>query len=929
MRLSPMFVRSISRPVAILFISITLLISGCDLNKFESAEEYILSAEQKINQEEHVSAVIDLKNALELEPDNTRARWLLGEEYLILGDFASARAAYLKAKKNGVDENAVLPRIVEALYYAGEFEEVLEFVVENDLLASTRADIHAIKSLAYLSKGKKNDALREVSSSISLAGDQLLSLYASASLNVREGKLEEALGNINKALEIDPTFVRGTQLLGDIYYKHRKWELADDAYSKSVSDSHYVGTPHIKQAHLYLVIKKYELAEQAIKKIRDAGISASTVEYIDGVLALRRGDPETARTFFDKALEYEPNHLMSQYFLAVSYRNTDSSLAVDFAERVVAKAPGFIPGRVLLASIKMASQDYSTVEKLLLPIYKRRPQAPGVANMLYMNYLKQGDFDNATRILQALTEQKQDTREHMIRLGVAQMSAGRAPQAIDTFTLLKKEDSTNNQVITRLAQAQVLAGIGEQAIETAREWVADNPNLASAQNLLGLVLLAVDKTTESEQALRKAVDLDGDGSSGAALNLARLMLAQNRKAEASDVVEQFEGKFGGSPDTKLMLANIAIADNQNDRAAVYLDEALQISPNHTKIRAMLAELYLKSSKHSQALEVITPMGDAGKHKADVKLLMARVLFANNRYDSTVSILEQLKKINPKLIQARLLLLQAYARQGRLDEYENELNLLLEVTPDSEFLRKEKTKLLVQTGRITEAKKVADSLNLDESNPLRLAIDARVAFASEEFDKAVLMGRKLLDTAPSDSDALFLIRAVSASGDKVAAENLAKEWSTKSPGNIVLLIELANIQHGLDKTTEFQETLRTILVQDPNNSYALNGLAWELKDEDPVKALDFSQRAVLYAPETVSVLDTLANVQLANGLSNEALDTALRGKEMSRNYPPVRLTLAKIFLALDRQEDANNELEWLMGQDVSDELKREASQLRTQ
>ena len=69
--------------------------SACD---DPGAEAYIQRAEAYRQKGEISASIIELKNALQQEPRNARARYLLGRNYLAIRDLASAEKELLRAR---------------------------------------------------------------------------------------------------------------------------------------------------------------------------------------------------------------------------------------------------------------------------------------------------------------------------------------------------------------------------------------------------------------------------------------------------------------------------------------------------------------------------------------------------------------------------------------------------------------------------------------------------------------------------------------------------------------------------------------------------------------------------------------------------------------------------------------------------------------
>jgi len=106
---------------------------------------------------------------------------------------------------------------------------------------------------------------------------------------------------------------------------------------------------------------------------------------------------------------------------------------------------------------------------------------------------------------------------------------------------------------------------------------------------------------------------------------------------------------------------------------------------------------------------------------------------------------------------------------------------------------------------------------------------------------------------------------------------------------------------------------------------LNNLAWSLKESDPEQALVYAQKANDLKPGTVTLMDTLAMVYLAN----QDLDKATRTMKEVRYLDPKNRTLrlheAKINAAAGNRASAIKTLQGLLGEkgDFSEKSEAEA------
>ena len=77
----------------------------------DTAEQYITRAQDALAKSEYSAAMIELKNALRLDPNSAQARWLLGKVYLESADMPSAVKELERALKMGWSPDDVKPAL--------------------------------------------------------------------------------------------------------------------------------------------------------------------------------------------------------------------------------------------------------------------------------------------------------------------------------------------------------------------------------------------------------------------------------------------------------------------------------------------------------------------------------------------------------------------------------------------------------------------------------------------------------------------------------------------------------------------------------------------------------------------------------------------------------------------------------------------------
>ena len=112
--------------VALLAAIIVLpVLSGCDRLGTPTPEQHIQKARSFEDKGDLRASIIELKNALEKNPNDTQARLLLGKVYVGVQQGQDAEKELLRAQKLGLTRNDILPVLVQAILLQGDLDRAL------------------------------------------------------------------------------------------------------------------------------------------------------------------------------------------------------------------------------------------------------------------------------------------------------------------------------------------------------------------------------------------------------------------------------------------------------------------------------------------------------------------------------------------------------------------------------------------------------------------------------------------------------------------------------------------------------------------------------------------------------------------------------------------------------------------------------------
>jgi Flp pilus assembly protein TadD len=152
-----------------------------------------------------------------------------------------------------------------------------------------------------------------------------------------------------------------------------------------------------------------------------------------------------------------------------------------------------------------------------------------------------------------------------------------------------------------------------------------------------------------------------------------------------------------------------------------------------------------------------------------------------------------------------------------------------------------------------------------------------AVLAGRFDMAIASFRKVLENLEPDSQEagdvyLRIGETYRRKGDGEAAIASLTRASQLLPDQPVVVGTLALVLDGFGKKDEAEKAYRSTLQLDPDNSVAMNNLAFLLaeRNQDLDQALGLARRAMELVPDDVEMIDTAGWVQWKRGQTDEAI-----------------------------------------------------------
>jgi putative PEP-CTERM system TPR-repeat lipoprotein len=889
-------------------LALLLMLAGCGGGY--STQEHIARAKQFVAEAKYDSAIIELKNALQNDPDSGESRWLLGKYYLESGDVQSAEKELERAHRLGWLPGDVLPALAESLLAQGKYTEIDE-LSRAQLEPGDEGRLLATRALAQLARGENDEARRLVSRALRKAPDLTYARFAQSSVLLADGDPRAASEELDAILALEPDYAPAWSLLGDIRMRQLKFAEAVAAYDKAIASRQNNYSDRFKRALVYLQLADFEAAQADTDQLLGVAPHHPGANYLQGLIHFQHEKYAQAITSLSVAEPAASQFPLVLFFLGSAHLvegNQDRAAA--FAGHYHQLAPQSIPGRKLLATIRLQQGKYAQVQQLLTPVLEANPDDVGALNLMANALLRDGKTDEGITLLSRVAALQPDSPVAQVRLGAGLLMGGKGDDAsrhMETALELDPEfQQADILLVLNHLQKQDYAG----AISAAQAYRRRNLVSTTPLNLLGRVYLQAGQQGQARESFEKALALDA-ADPGANLNLAQMAIADGELPAARQF---YETVLAGQPNFLPALLQLALLDaRQGDEQALvmHLEQAVEAHPAALEPRLMLGRYYLAQGRPAQVAFLFVALEEPLQQSPQVLQLLAMAQLSGSDPAAAQYTLEQLLESTADTAAIHHLLAMSAAGSADMERARQELQRALAL--DEDFL----------PARIALARMALGNRSMDEfelqlsrlealapENPDVLILRAASASGKGDTAGALQLADRAFNLAPKTPTLLALAAHRVAAGDEAGAVALYRSWLLQHPDDIAAREALANRLQIQQKTDEARGEYEQILVSDPDNLVALNNLAWYLREEQPDQALAYARQASEIAPESAEVLDTLAVVQYIKQDYRQAGRSIERALIHTPDNPSMIYHSAMIAVALGQRDAAIASLEGL-------------------
>ncbi|TCO74335.1 XrtA/PEP-CTERM system TPR-repeat protein PrsT [Chromatocurvus halotolerans] len=901
------------RITAVLLACLTVAFLGA-CSSPETEQELLARASTALEAGNINAATVDIKTALQKNPDSGAARLLLGEAYMRQRDPAAAVTEFRRAVENqgGIESHV---RYAQARAELGETGSLLAAQAGESPPGSEDARYQAAVARAHSLNGDFDAAREALDRALSIDGDNPYVQVTEALLLLREGSGTfdgaEILARVTEAF---PENDEAWSLRADVARFEKDFASAAQWYAKAADINPFRMTERLRLVLSLIELGDTDAASKRLAELEKVMPDHPGVNFSRGRMLVEAGRYEEGLQALSQVLSVLPNHAATLY-IAATANIQQGNLATGQRQltKLVRDQPGNVPARLQLASLTLRQDDPRSAERMAREVLKENSMNIAAMRILAMALASQGQYAESAQVYQEVAALLPDSAQDRAGLGAAQLMSGEAEVGTQGLKQAVAMDPGNMSLRERLIELYLAQGDGRSARDAVAEYLTVAKDQDRSRAFAAGVALQLGDEAKAKK-LFEAVTANDSGNIAANSGLAILALRAGRFDEGR---AYFNAALKAHPGDARTLMNLAVLEEQaGDMAAMVaaLEQAVTADGSALEPRLALARYRLGQERPQEATRLLEAVRAEYPDEFDLHQLLARSYLAQEETSSAASSGRQMLRLRPEDPATLAQVARIEQLDGRPQKAAELVEKALVSAPDNVALRKLFVEILLAEEELDRALSELQKLpSAVREEPMVMAIEGRLALAQGRPADAERLFQRLFDTNPGRASLLLLSSAKWAKGEPREGKAVLENWLQDNPDDNVIRNELAARELVLGNNDAARKHYEILLAAAPENPTVLNNLAWLSRETAPEKALDYAQKAVEHSSGDIQMLDTLAMVQRSLGNVEEALmlsDRILGSGE--RMGPELEYHRALILLDAGLTPDAVRVLESLAG-----------------
>jgi len=890
--------------IAALLLSTLIGLGGCQQ---KTSEEHLAAAKEFVINGDQQAAIVELKNAIQLDPKQAEARFELGNLYLQQNKYQEAEKELNLAMELGYSASKTIPLLARAYQRTGA-NAALQDIDHNmvELTTVEKAEIGFFKAQSLIQLNKTDEA--------SVLIQELMQLDTGSVYKGLAGVLNSVLAENNKqalesAIELQSQAPLNKDVLSitaRLYLLNNQPTEAADVYAQYVEAAPADIETRFALANMLVEQGRTKEAEEHVDTLLKINDQNTLLNQLKGVIRAADNDFANAQKFSEVAISNGSNEPVVRLVAGYSaFQQGDFAAAVTHLSIIAGSLPDNHPGLRILAASQLQTGMTTEASELLKRLDNLTAADATLFSSTGYELLQAGEAKKAEALISRV-ENISETSDDLTRLGVLKLSLNNIDGVLDLENAVAKSPESVTAKTT-LATAYMATNQLEKAQALSDEWKKEASNDPQGFLLAGEVALRKNDLVKAEAEFLSASAL-APNDNKVKMSLIGLDI-RNEKLDAASV--KLENLIASSADyLPALTAYFAIKQQQglaNEGIAPILAQ-LKKTPKNAELKILAARMQASELKHDKALELLSTIPADENAPSAFWPAKGLSLLQSGKMDEAEGHYQTWIELSPNNREAALGQLMLLDSQNK---YNDGLALTKRYLNAKDDIQIEvlQSYFHVMSGDSKSARELIDGFSKEvQLLPFVRGVMARIKLREQNAAGAVEDAEVAFNANQNTKNLQVLVTAYDLSDQTDKSYELLTNYAANKPTDLGALMLLAEKEMSKDKASAIMRYQNALKLNE-NNFVVLNNMAYLLMEENKIsEAFRFAKRAYDLKPNNAATVDTYAQILIRQNKPTEALEAYNRVMNQDVNNEEIFLNYIETLLLNDSKIIAKRRIE---------------------
>jgi tetratricopeptide (TPR) repeat protein len=591
-----------------------LLLASCTRDPNKRKLEYLASGEKYFKSGKFQEAVVQFRNAIQIDPNYAESHYQLGRGYLAIRNPEAAFKEITQAVTLQPGHKEAQVQLAALLIARREFDKAsaaLQRVLEQD---PNHVEAHAVLAQKYAATRDLPAAIGEMETAIRLAPARTEFYTALSIFHLSSGQAAKAEEVLKSAIAANPKSLDAVLSLAQFYYRtQRKLAEAEAQARAGIALDPKSVFPRVLLGEILTSANRLPEAEQIL-------------------LELRKIAPDNPTAYNALALFYESTGQKEKAVAELQARAAEKPKDFALRNRLV----------VDLIETNRLTEALALNDKAL----KDSPKDPQVYYSSGRIFLLQGNAQAAVAAFQkAVSLQPNAPMTHYL-LGNAQAALGMNKQARESFSKALELQPRFTDAAVALAGLAIAAGDPESALKYSASALEIAPGSVPATVTQAQAFLAKGDFKQAEASTLEALKADPNSIPALAL-LLDLRARQGKAPEMVARLADLSSRQPANAGLHLLLAVACQATRDLDRAETEARAALKLNPKIRQAHTLLAAIAFARNQSEPAKAELRLAIESDPRNLLNYLVLASQYEKESNWTESIKTIEKARLIDPE------------------------------------------------------------------------------------------------------------------------------------------------------------------------------------------------------------------------------------------------------------------------------------------